>query len=135
MIGQGKKAGWGRPVHVLVVDDNAELLDALALVLKSAGHDVEIASSAALALSAQRTRPAEVVITDIFMPDTDGLEAVAAFRAGWPGLKIVAMSGGGRLAQGSYLETARVVGADALLHKPFAPERLLAMLDSFRSPS
>lgn len=121
-------------MRVLVLDDNPELLDSLALVLKSAGYEVETAAGAAQALAAHRQRPADVLLTDIFMPDTDGLEAVAAFRAASPGMRIIAMSGGGRMAQGNYLETARVVGANALLHKPFAPARLLAMLDSFRPP-
>lgn len=117
-------------MRVLVVDDNAELLESLALVLKAAGYDVDIASSAACALDAQRERPADVLITDIFMPDTDGLETVRAFRAGWPALKIVAMSGGGRMAKGNYLETAKVVGANAVLQKPFDPAALLRMLGS-----
>ena len=119
-------------MRVLIVDDNPELLEALALVLESAGHQVDTAPSAALALASQRERPADVVITDIFMPDTDGLEAVAAFRSGWPRLKIIAMSGGGRMAKGNYLDTAKVAGADAVFHKPVEPAKLLAMLERFR---
>lgn len=121
-------------MKVLILDDNVELLESLALVLKSAGHEVETAPSAERALARQGERPADALIVDIFMPDTDGLEAIAAFRSAWPRLKIIAMSGGGRLAKGDYLETARVAGADAMLHKPFAPDRLLAMLDSFGTP-
>jgi CheY-like chemotaxis protein len=121
-------------VRVLVVDDNAELLESLALVLKSAGYEVETAPSAARALAAHQERAADVLITDIFMPETDGLEAVAAFRARWPRLRIVAMSGGGRMTTTTnYLETARLVGADAMLGKPFAPERLLTILERFRA--
>jgi CheY-like chemotaxis protein len=122
-------------VRVLILDDNPELLDSLALVLTSAGHEVDTAPSAAHALASQRERPADVLITDIFMPDTDGLEVIAAFRSAWPRLKIIAMSGGGRMAKGNYLETAGIAGADAMLRKPFAPARLLAMLDSFGTPS
>jgi len=118
-------------VRVLIVDDNLELLESLAVLLNSAGHEVDTAASAAEALAKQCARPADVLITDIFMPDTDGLEAVAAFRRGWPRLKIIAMSGGGRVAKGNYLETARIVGADAMLRKPFAPGELLALLGSF----
>lgn len=120
-------------MRILIVDDNPDLLESLALVLKSAGYDVETAPSAHAALAAHHARPADVVVTDIFMPETDGLEAVAAFRARWPQLKIVAMSGGGRKVHSeNYLETARLVGADALLGKPFDPARLLAMIESFR---
>ena len=122
-------------MRVLIVDDNLELLESLALVLKSAGHEVDTAPSAERALATQRERPADVLITDIFMPDIDGLEAIAAFRSAWPRLKIIAMSGGGRTAKGNYLETARIAGADAMLRKPFAPDRLLTMLDSFGTRS
>jgi CheY-like chemotaxis protein len=118
-------------VRVLIVDDNLELLESLALVLKSAGHDVETASGAALAFAKQREQAADVLITDIFMPDTDGLEAVAAFRTAWPNLKIIAMSGGGRMAKGNYLDTAKVAGAQAVLRKPFDPATLLRILQSF----
>ena len=119
-------------MRVLILDDNLDLLDSLALVLESAGHEVDTAPSAEHALASQRKRPADVLITDIFMPDTDGLEAVATFRSGWPAIKIIAMSGGGRMAKGNYLDTAKVAGADAVLHKPVEPSKLLGMLERFR---
>jgi CheY-like chemotaxis protein len=122
-------------VRVLVVDDNRDLLDSLALVLQGAGYEVETATSAARALAAHRERAADVVITDIFMPETDGLETVAAFRAGWPGLKIIAMSGGGRMAKGNYLNAAGFAGADAVLQKPFDLARLLSALEGLDRPS
>lgn len=119
-------------MRVLILDDNLELLESLALVVESAGHQVDTAPSAERALASQRERPADVLITDIFMPDTDGLEAVAAFRRDWPRLKIIAMSGGGRMAKGNYLDTAKVAGADAVLHKPVEPRKLLGILEAFR---
>jgi len=119
-------------MRVLIVDDKPELLEALALVLRSAGHEVDTAQSAERALASQRARPVDVVITDIFMPDTDGLEAIATFRSGWPRLKIIAMSGGGRMARGNYLDTAKVAGADAVFNKPVEPAKLLGMLEKFR---
>jgi|SRR5262245_44340755 len=120
-------------MRVLLVDDNVDLLSSLALVLESAGYEVEPASSVAQALDAHQKRAADLLITDIFMPDTDGLEAIAAFRAVSPGLRIIAMSGGGQVAKGNYLDTAEVVGADAVLRKPFDPARLLGLVATLRA--
>lgn len=99
------------------------------LLLERAGYEVELAQNGARALELQRSRPADVLITDIFMPEQDGLETIERFRREFPGVKIVAMSGGGALAKGSfYLSTAEVAGADAVLRKPFERDGLLQAL-------
>ena len=75
----------------------------------------------------QRARPAQVVITDIFMPNQDGIETVAKLRAEFPSAKIIAISGGGTWIKGrSYLATAAEIGAHTVLAKPFDAEQLLA---------
>jgi CheY-like chemotaxis protein len=117
-------------VRVLLIDDNADLVESLARVLKSAGHEIETASNSPRALGLHRERPADVLITDIFMPGIDGIETIAAFRSQWPRLKIIAMSGGGKLAKGDYLGVARAIGADAVLRKPFDPQQLLNTLEA-----
>ena len=74
----------------------------------------------------QRSRPADVLITDIFMPDQDGLETIQQFRREFPQVKIIAMSGGGdTLRNVSYLFSAREVGAVEVIRKPFEGEALL----------
>ena len=115
-------------MRVLLLDDHPEVLASLELLLKAAGYDVQAAGTAAEALAAQQARPADVLVTDIFMPDSDGLETISAFRARWPGLTIIAMSGGGQRVSGDYLDTASLAGADRLLRKPFDPAQLLALL-------
>ena len=73
-------------MRVLVVDDNRDILESMRLLLVHAGHDAEISDSAGGALEIQSERPADVLITDIFMPGTDGLETIVEFRARWPRL-------------------------------------------------
>ena len=123
-------------MRIIVIDDNHDVLEALVAILQAAGHEVGHATSAARAIEMQSSRPAEVVITDIFMPEVDGLEAIAALRARWPAVKIVAISGGGdRIRGGHYLDTARHAGADAVLSKPFEPQVLLDLLAGMATPA
>ena len=112
-------------MRILVVDDNDDVLLSMNSLLEAAGHEAETASDARRALEIHRTRPADLVITDIFMPEQDGLETIVQFRSESPHVKIVAMSGGGDIAKHDYLEVAQHAGADAMLRKPFDPQQLL----------
>ena len=112
--------------HVLVIDDNEDLRELIQLVLERAGYSVALAPDGEAGLRAQRARPADVVITDIFMPNQDGLETIAALRRDYPAVKVVAMSGGGTKVKGEgTLLTAREIGAHCVLPKPFENEALL----------
>jgi len=113
-------------MRILVLDDNADVLESMRLLLASGGHDAVTSVDAREALELQRRQPADLLITDIFMPGTDGLETIVAFRSRWPGLKIVAISGGGVRAKRVYLVVAGEIGADVLMRKPVDPEDLLA---------
>jgi CheY-like chemotaxis protein len=115
-------------MKVLVVDDNADMRDALQLLLAQIGYEVEGAADGLQAIEIQRARPAQVLITDIFMPGKDGFETIEAFRREWPHTRIVAMSGGGALATRDYLKLTPEVGADAILRKPFSLENLQEVL-------
>jgi CheY-like chemotaxis protein len=116
--------------RLLVVDDNEDMRQSMKRLLEHFGYQVEIAPNGAVALEMHRKRAADVVITDIFMPDTDGLETINQFRADFPGVKIIAMSGGGpSLREADYLSTASVAGADAVLRKPFSKEHLLGAIE------
>src|SRR5258705_3245907 len=80
---------------ILVVDDEDRIRRLLRSALEIEGHDVLEAREGDEALRLQRTTPAELVITDIVMPDKDGFEVISALRQEAPNLKIIAMSGGG----------------------------------------
>ena len=83
-------------------------------------------SNAYAGLEAQRHAPAEVVVTDIFMPNCNGFETLERLRSGYPDAKVLVVSGGGARARGpGYLFTAREIGAHAVLAKPFDNEALL----------
>ena len=113
-------------MRILVLDDNADVLESMRLLLAASGHDAVTAADAHEALELQSRQPADLLITDIFMPGVDGLETILAFRSRWPGLKIVAISGGGVRAKRDYLGVAGEIGADVLMRKPVDPEDLLA---------
>ena len=118
--------------RLLVADDSADMRESLKLVLERAGYEVALAADGTRALEMQRLRPADVLITDIFMPERDGLETITSFRREFPRTRIIAMSGGGVRVDGKlYLETAGIAGADAMLRKPFDPKSLLQVLRDF----
>lgn len=114
--------------RILLAEDDADLRLALKLALQAAGYAVEIATNAQEALLAQRRAPAHVLVTDIFMPDGDGFEAIDGFRRELPATRIVAVSGGGQRGRADYLAAARLAGVDATLQKPFDVEALLETL-------
>jgi CheY-like chemotaxis protein len=117
--------------RLLVADDSADMRESLKIVLERAGYEVALAPDGLRALEIQRARPADVLITDIFMPERDGLETITAFRQEFPRTRIIAMSGGGVRVGGTiYLDTAETAGADATLRKPFEPKALLGVLQS-----
>jgi DNA-binding response OmpR family regulator len=104
--------------------------DLLRVVLEREGYAVDVAADGEEGLRLQSDRPADVVITDIFMPNRDGLETVGQLRAQHPRVKVLVISGGGDVVRGTtYLSTAREIGAHAVLRKPFD---LPALLDTVR---
>jgi CheY-like chemotaxis protein len=115
---------------VLIADDDAGLRQTLKLALEAAGYRVRVAADGAEAFSLQLEKPADVLITDIFMPESDGFEAIDRFRQRYPATKIIAMSGDARRAKLEYLPVAALIGVDATLKKPFRMQQLLQALRS-----
>jgi CheY-like chemotaxis protein len=123
------RSRFGRRTRVLVVDDNADMRLAAKLLLEGEGYVVELAKNGGEALRVQHERPAQILITDLFMPDVDGLETVQRFRAEYPDMPIIVISGGGSklAAKADYLAVARELGVHTL-RKPFPPQALLDAL-------
>jgi len=115
---------------VLIADDDPSLRSALKLALEANGYDVRVAANGGEALALQSKAPADILITDIFMPESDGFEAIDGFRKAFPGTKIVAMSGDAKRAKREYLSAAALIGVDATLKKPFQVGTLLHTLRS-----
>ncbi len=107
--------------RILLVDDDAELLDALLRQFHPHRQEWQVATAGdgAEALRLAHEQPFDLLITDILMPEKDGIETVRAFRREHPSVKIVAISGGGRHLGIEPLYWARELGANATLEKPF----------------
>lgn len=119
---------------LLIVDDSPDMRLSLKLALEMAGYSVEAAANGREALAIQRQRPADVLITDIFMPESDGFEVIDSVRKAFPRTKIIVISGGAQVAKRDYLADAELMDVDAILSKPFDVEKLLQILDSIHRP-
>src|SRR4051812_37978620 len=105
--------------RILLVDDDDQLRQFLQFTLTGMGHQVIEASNGEEALREFELHPFDIVVTDIVMPDKEGLETIAELKRKHPGVPIVAMSGGGENAQPmDYLRMAKMLGATRLLAKP-----------------
>ena len=117
--------------RVLVVDDVDSVRESLRLALERAGYDVDEAADGEAALAIARRTPADAVVADLCMPKLGGIDLLKALRRERPGLKVIAISGGGA---GMSLEVAtslaRAWGAEDVLVKPFDNETLVARLDA-----
>ncbi|MDY6982177.1 MAG: response regulator [Pseudomonadota bacterium] len=114
---------------IILCEDNADQSLALRFALEHAGYVVREAPDAPTALALQRKQRAPVLITDLFMPDMDGFELIAAFKSEFPDTKIVVISANRPESTMNYLASADLMGVDATLQKPFEVTALLAILD------
>ena len=114
--------------RILIVDDNADLRSMLRLCLEADGFEVDVAANGQHALDVLSQRPADVVVTDLFMPDQDGIETILEVRKRYPDVRIVAMSGWTSTEGSDYLRVAREIGALETLRKPFDPRQLSRLL-------
>src|SRR4051812_17307984 len=111
--------------RILVIDDNSDIRDTLRWLLEGEGYLVSVAANGAEGLRLQRNQPADIVVTDIFMPEQDGIETLWKFREEFPNVPIVVMSGGGAARGTDYLSVARELGAEKALRKPLDPQELI----------
>ena len=118
--------------RVLVVEDSAGLREIMSIGLRASGHDVAQAPDGRRALDLQREHPYEVVVTDLFMPEMDGIETIQTLRQEFPDIAIVAISGVPTKTGADFLEVAEKLGADRVLRKPFTIPELLAAVEAAR---
>lgn len=133
--GQGDEGGVATPTShdgrpVLVVDDDPAVLDAVRKTLERAGYNVRTATGGEGAkLEVVRSRP-HLILTDLLMPDVDGVELILFLRQIAPRTPIIAMTGGGRVGVELLLDTAGALGAVQTLPKPFETQQLLEAVAS-----
>lgn len=111
--------------RILVIDDDRQLRLMLDAMLKSAGYEVKAVEDGSLALGAVREFKPDLVITDLFMPEKEGLQTITELRCEAPKLKIMAISGGTPLSSMDFLGVAKKMGAQKTLAKPFVRQDLL----------
>ncbi|MBF0500489.1 MAG: response regulator [Candidatus Riflebacteria bacterium] len=114
--------------QILVIDDDAQLCFLMKQILESSGFAVIMASDGREGLEILSRQTVDLVITDIFMPEKEGIETITDIRAKFPDLKIVAVSGGGRSGSIEYLSMAQRLGASKTLLKPFSKDELIQVL-------
>lgn len=105
--------------RILIIDDDDQVRSTLRGVLERDGYTVSEASGGASGIGSCHKNPPDLVITDIFMPDKDGLETICEIRMDHPDMRIIAISGGGVRTGHDYLLAAKTFGADDILYKPF----------------
>jgi DNA-binding NtrC family response regulator len=110
---------------ILLIDDEPALREILSRVLTDAGHRVVGAGNGKEASKALTTSAFDVVVTDVIMPEKDGMQVISEVRKKFPEVRIIAMSGGGHVSRDQYLKIAKGLGAHAVLEKPFANQKLL----------
>ena len=111
--------------RILVVDDHPMIQTTLQLVLLEQGHEVVQALNGKEALKELRRQPIDLIITDVLMPEIDGLELIRAVQNEFAHLPLIAMSGGSSRFPGTdVLQMAQLLGADATLPKPFNESEL-----------
>jgi DNA-binding NtrC family response regulator len=111
--------------RVLVIDDDTDVRDILQVVLESAGYAVAIAADGHEGLQLQRSNPAAVVVTDLFMPGKEGMETIVELLSEFPQTKIIVVSGVGPAASADYGRLAVDLGAVTFLRKPLGAEELI----------
>lgn len=111
-------------IRILVVDDDDPLRKILSITLARMGHHVVEARNGKEALQLCQAEPPDIVLTDIVMPEKEGIETIGALRRFHPNVKIIAMSGGGSGSASDYLKIAKHLGARVTLAKPFSDQAM-----------
>ncbi len=115
--------------QILIVDDEPTVCDIVRLTLERAGHQVYEAPDGEAALLVCNEHQVDLVITDLFMPNMDGLQLIVKLREKSPGARVVAISGSVYEGRPKFLEIAGRMESVLTLTKPFTPDELLAAVE------
>ena len=113
---------------ILVIDDDEQMRVALRNLLEGSGYEVINASDGEEGLRLYHERPTDLIITDLIMPQKEGIETIRELRQDFPDVKIIAISGGGRSDPEVFLSFAKIFGAHRTIAKPFKREDLLNVI-------
>jgi CheY-like chemotaxis protein len=122
-------------MKILVIDDDPLVLYTLSRILERNGCEVVTATDGGRAMAIFRDERPDVVITDLIMPEQEGIETIMMIRQERPEVGVIAISGGARTRNFDYLRMAGSLGATEIIRKPFEAEELLSRLDRLRAAS
>jgi len=111
--------------RIYIFDDEPSILIMIKKMLEKAGHEVDIALNGSDGMKLFNKNIPDLLITDIIMPEKEGLETIFELRRTYPHLKIIAISGGGRISPEGYLPGAKLLGADLVFQKPLVQKDFL----------
>jgi DNA-binding NtrC family response regulator len=111
--------------RILIIDDDVVTREILNELLETEGYLLANASNGKIGLTLHKKKPFDLIITDIIMPEMEGLETIKEIRDISPQVKIIAISGGGRIDSNDYLYMAGKLGAHLTFHKPLDPEEIV----------
>ncbi|MCF8077042.1 MAG: response regulator [Desulfotignum sp.] len=114
--------------HILIIDDDPQFRQMLKDILEDAGYEITTAANGVEGCLLYRKNPCGLVMTDIFMPEREGLETIRELKNEFPDVKIIAMSGGGRVVNTDFLKVARMMGANDIMKKPVEIDHLLRVV-------
>jgi DNA-binding response OmpR family regulator len=115
---------------ILVIDDDAIVRKTIVQILEQDGYQVLSAEDGARGMVLFRSEQPDLVITDIIMPEQEGIQTITEMRRAKPDAKIIAISGGGRIGNTDFLQIALVLGAMDVVPKPFDPDELLLVVSA-----
>lgn len=122
--------------RILVIEDDDDVRDLLRQILERSGYEVEEASDGVEGIKRYREKQSDLIITDIIMPRKEGIETITDLRIEFPDVKVIAISGGGRLGPEPYLEVAKGFGANRIIMKPFTSGEILgAVSELLKQPA
>ncbi len=115
--------------HILIIDDEPHIRTIIKTFLVRDGHEVDLAENGKVALKLAELKAYDLAITDVIMPEKDGLEVITGFKRIIPGVRIIVMSGGSVGLDVPYLlNMAQIMGADRVLSKPIDYTELQTMV-------
>lgn len=115
-------------LDIILIEDDDSVRSLLKRALVSYGYCVREASNGKEGIALFNEKAADLIITDIIMPEKEGLEIIAEFRKSHPDFKIIAISGGGQIDSEIYLRMAKNLGAFQILSKPFETKELFRII-------
>ncbi len=114
---------------ILIIDDEPQVRLMLRMKLEAHGYEVKDADDGRKGLRLYREDPTDLIITDLIMPEKEGIETISEVKSEFPDVKVIAISGGGRFGPDGYLDIAKGIGAERTFSKPIELNELIKAVE------